>query len=343
MGCSSFTSGGNNLADPRFDHDSCGVGFVATLHGQSDHEILRLALTALGRLAHRGAIAADGKSSDGVGVQTAVPRNFLLSQAGITLRPNQPLAVGMLFLPQNEDAAQRDAQRFKASMSARGFEWLGWRDVPIEREVLGELALACLPVIRMALMTTAEDVTDNADELERRLFFARKAFERGGTETYVCSLSTRTLVYKALVTGRTLHDFYPDLQNKQYATHFAVFHQRYATNVLPSWDRAQPLRMVAHNGEINTIWSNRAHIDARCATLPRECDPIISRDASDSMSLDEVAELLCNYERNVAEAVRMMLPPAVVSARSRPFSVITPTAWNHGTDLRRSSSPTDVF
>ena len=104
MGCSNFSSGGSNLVNSRFDHESCGVGFVATLHGQSDHEILRLALTALGRLAHRGAIAADGKSSDGVGVQTAVPRNFLLSQTGITLRPEQPLAVGMLFLPQDEDA-----------------------------------------------------------------------------------------------------------------------------------------------------------------------------------------------------------------------------------------------
>ena len=311
MGCSSFSSGGGNLVSARFDHDSCGVGFVATLHGQSDHEILRLALTALGRLAHRGAIAADGKSSDGVGVQTAVPRNFLLSQTGITLRPEQPVAVGMLFLPQDEETAQRDAQRFKACISARGFEWLGWRDVPVAHEVLGEIASASLPVIRQALMTTSDDFAGDANELERRLFLARKAFERGGTETYVCSLSTRTLVYKALCTGRTLHEFYLDLQNKQYATHFAVFHQRYATNVLPSWDRAQPLRMVAHNGEINTIWSNRAHVDARCALLPRECDPLFTREASDSMSLDEVAELLCNYERNIAEAVRMMLPPAV--------------------------------
>ncbi len=139
----------------------------------------------------------------------------------------------------------------------------------------------------------------------------RKAFERGGNSTYICSLSTRTLVYKALCTGRTLHEFYLDLQNKQYATHFAVFHQRYATNVLPTWDRAQPLRMVAHNGEINTIWSNRAHVDARAALLPRECNPLYTLDGSDSMSLDEVAELLCNYERNIAEAVRMMLPPAI--------------------------------
>src|SRR5450755_1166533 len=116
MGCNSFPSGGKNLFDSRFEHDSCGVGFVATLHGRSEHEILRLTLTALGRLAHRGAIAADGKSSDGVGVQTAVPRNFLLSQAGITLPSDQPLAVGMLFLPRNEETAQRDAQRFKACL-----------------------------------------------------------------------------------------------------------------------------------------------------------------------------------------------------------------------------------
>jgi len=315
MGCS-LPSGGRNLLNPRFDHESCGVGFVATLYGRSEHEILRLTLTALGRLAHRGAIAADGKSSDGVGIQTAVPCDYLLTQSKLFLRPGQPLAVGMLFFPQHEDQAQRDAQRFKAAIYAQGFEWLGWRDVPIAREVLGEIALACLPVIRMGLMTTAEDFTGDPNELERRLFKARKAFERGGTTTYVCSLSTRTLVYKALCTGRTLRDFYLDLQNPQYTTHFAVFHQRYATNVLPTWDRAQPLRMVAHNGEINTVWSNRAQVDARSSLLPRECDPLFTRDASDSMSLDEVAELLCSYDRNIAEAVRMMLPPAVGTKES---------------------------
>ncbi len=170
MGCSKFSSGGKSLLSSRFDHDSCGVGFVATLHGRSEHEILRLALTALGRLAHRGAIAADGKSSDGVGVQTAVPRDYLLKDTGITLRPEQPLAIGMLFLPKDEEAAHRDAQRFKACISARGFEWLGWRDVPIAREVLGPIAAGCMPVIRQALLTTADDFDGNLDELERRLF-----------------------------------------------------------------------------------------------------------------------------------------------------------------------------
>src|SRR5262252_6292179 len=121
MGCSSFSSGRSNLLNSRFEHESCGVGFVATLHGSSEHEVLRLTLTALGRLAHRGAIAADGKSSDGVGIQTAIPRNFLLTQSKLILRPGQPLAVGMLFFPRDEDQAQRDAQRFKAAIYAQGF------------------------------------------------------------------------------------------------------------------------------------------------------------------------------------------------------------------------------
>src|SRR6516164_3824628 len=182
MGCKSSTRERNKgLLEPRFDHDSCGVGFVATLRSNPSHEILRLALTALGRLAHRGAIAADGKSSDGVGVQTAVPREYLLNQSKFCLRPSQPLAVGMLFFPQDEEQAQRDAQRFKACIYAQGFEWLGWRDVPIAREVLGQIAASSLPVIRQALVTTADDFTGDLGELERRLFKARKAFERGGT------------------------------------------------------------------------------------------------------------------------------------------------------------------
>jgi len=298
------------LLDPRFDHDSCGVGFAATLRSNPSHEILRLALTALGRLAHRGAIAADGKSSDGVGIMTGVPRSFLLDQTLVRLPADQPLAVGMLFLPQNPAAATRDMLRFMQCVCTQRLEWLGWRDVPVAPGVLGELALASMPVIRQALITTPEGSTWTEEEVEHRLYLARKAFERTAGQTYVCSLSTRTLVYKSLCAGRLVHEFYPDLANAEYATSFAVFHQRYATNVLPSWHRAQPLRVIAHNGEINTISGNRAQMDARRATLPPECEPVLSPNASDSMSLDEIAELLANYGRNVAEAIRMLVPPA---------------------------------
>jgi glutamate synthase (NADPH/NADH) large chain len=299
-----------SLLDPRFDHDSCGVGFVATLRGNANHEILSLALTALGRLAHRGAIASDGKSSDGVGIMTAVPRAFLLKQAGIELPSEQPLAVGMLFLPQNTAAATRDMLRFIQSVCTQGLHWLGWREVPINTNVLGELALASMPVIRQALITAPTSCGWTEDEIERRLYLARKAFERMRSKTYVCSLSSRMLVYKSMCAGRLMHEFYPDLEDNAYITTFAVFHQRYATNVLPSWDRAQPLRMIAHNGEINTISGNRAQMEARRATLPPECEPVLTGDASDSMSLDEIAELLANHGRNVAEAARMLLPPA---------------------------------
>jgi glutamate synthase (NADPH/NADH) large chain len=268
-----------------------------------------LTLTALGRLAHRGAVAADHKSSDGVGVLTAVPRTFLLNQTAIALPAARPLAVGMLFLPP-EGVTSRDAQRFEECIAAQGLRWLAWREVPIRREVLGELALESLPVIRQALITVDDSARWTEAEVEHRLYLARKAFERQCIDSYVCSLSTRTVVYKAMCAGRLLHEFYPDLQDENFVTPFAIFHQRYATNVLPSWHRAQPLRMLAHNGEINTIWGNRAHMEARRATLPRECEPILTGDASDSMSLDEVAELLANHGRNVAEAIRMLLPPA---------------------------------
>ncbi len=303
-------SPGRTLLNPRFDHESCGVGFVATLHGIPQHDILRLALTALGRLAHRGAVAADRKSSDGVGILASVPRDLLLRQTGIALPEEQPLAVGMLFLPQQEPSASRDAQRFRECISAHGLQWLVWRDVPINCETLGELAVDSLPIIRQAIITVPKRTQWTVAEIEHRLYLARKAFERETQDTYVCSLSTQTIVYKAMCAGRALHEFYPDLDNPDYVTPFAIFHQRYATNVLPSWHRAQPLRMLAHNGEINTIWSNRAHMEARRATLPRECEPVLSNDASDSMSLDEVAELLSNHGRNVAEAVRMLLPSA---------------------------------
>lgn len=298
------------LVDSRYDHEACGLGFVANLHGAAQHQILRLALTALGRLAHRGAVAADHKSSDGVGVLTAVPRALLLKEAGISLPSDRMLAVGMLFLPQDATCITRARRCLEDCVANETLEWLAWREVPIQREVLGEIAAASMPVICQALMASPREGKWSEAEIEHKLFMARKAFEREVADSYVCSLSGRTIVYKALCAGRLLQEFYPDLQSPEFVTPFAIFHQRYATNVLPSWHRAQPLRMLAHNGEINTIWGNRAHMESRRATLPREAEPFFSREASDSMTLDEVAELLANYDRNVAEAMRLLIAPA---------------------------------
>jgi glutamate synthase domain-containing protein 2/glutamate synthase domain-containing protein 1/glutamate synthase domain-containing protein 3 len=292
-----------NLLDSRFDHDSCGVGFVATLRNQPTHEILTQALTALARLAHRGAIAADGKSSDGVGIMTAIPRDFLLASTGLSLAAGKALGVGVVFFPSESEPGQKALEQ---ALAAQNLDVLGWRVVPTCEDILGEIALSSIPVIRQVLVTAT-----NSEFFERRLYLARKQFEReAATSGYVCSLSSCSLVYKAMCAGRLLADFYPDLANPAYTTAFAIFHQRYATNVLPSWDRAQPLRTLAHNGEINTVWGNRGRMDARAATIPAECHPILSKDGSDSTSLDEVVELLARNGRSVAEAVRMLLPPA---------------------------------
>jgi glutamate synthase domain-containing protein 2/glutamate synthase domain-containing protein 1/glutamate synthase domain-containing protein 3 len=304
-------SSASSLLDPRFDHESCGVGFVATLTSVPSHDILEKALTALSRLEHRGAVAADGKSSDGIGITTAIPRDFLLASAGVVLDPSQPLAVGVMFFP--SDTAESHTE-LEQALAAQNLTALAWRDVPTRPEILGEIALSTLPVIRHVL------ITGEHDHLSHRLFLARKQFERSGAKGYICSLSSSNMVYKAMCAGRLLADFYPDLADPAFTTPFALFHQRYATNVAPSWDRAQPLRMLAHNGEINTVWGNRARMDARAATFPDAFKPIFSEHGSDSTSLDEAVELLARNGRTVAEAVRMLIPPAGNLDRSAFFA-----------------------
>src|SRR5579875_628903 len=302
-------SGGypSSLLDARFDHESCGVGFIAALRNTPTHNVLAMALTALARLAHRGAVAADGLSSDGIGITTGIPRDFLLAETGFSLAASRPLGIGMLFLPAEGAAAE---QELTAALAEQQLEVLGWRDVPTRPEVLGQIALSSMPVIRQVLITPRYASTP-LDELDRRAYLARKQFERSHARGYVCSLSFSTLIYKSMCAGRLLPEFYPDLADERYKTSFAVFHQRFATNVAPSWDRAQPLRMIGHNGEINTIWGNRARMDARAATLPDELKPIYTADGSDSTSLDEAIEQLTRNGRTVAESVRMVLPPAV--------------------------------
>lgn len=316
-------SSATTLVDERFDHDSCGVGFVATVADEApSHAILRAALIALSRLAHRGATAADGKSSDGVGVMTGVPRSLFARQiadiAGRTFTSEEMLGVGMLFLPANEDRAEKALEQ---CLAAHDFEVLCWRNVPVRVDLLGEIALSTMPRIRQVMITDGAD--GEVASRERRLYLARKQFERmhahGDTTGYICSLSAETVVYKAMCSGTLLPEFYPDLGSPEYVTSFAIFHQRYATNTLPAWHRAQPGRALAHNGEINTVWGNRARMAARDATLPVECKPILTDGGTDSTSLDETIELISRNGRTCAEAVRMLLPPASTDRPQSPF------------------------
>ena len=306
-----------SLIDPRFDHDSCGVGFVCSALGKADHRILQDALTALARLEHRGAVAVDGASSDGIGLMAQVPRHLLLSEFGLTLGEEELLGVGMLFLPQDETRAE---SVITECLRSQELKVLAWRDVPTRTEILGEIALGTMPQIKQVLVIDA--ATHDVEPMEKRLYLARKQFERaieaGETTGYVCSLSAQTVVYKAMCLGRLLPVFYPDLNEPTFVTNFAVFHQRYATNTLPTWHRAQPGRKLGHNGEINTVWGNRSRMMARDSTLPVECKPVLTKDGTDSTSLDETVELISQNGRTIAEAVRMLLPPANLN-RVSPF------------------------
>src|ERR1700678_1194178 len=307
-----------SLLDERFDHDSCGVGFVASVDAVPSHEILKQALTALGRLAHRGATAADGKSSDGVGVMTSIPRCLLVKAVNLSIDDKQVLGVGMLLLPPDETRAEALLER---CLLSHDFTVLVWRDVPVRTEFLGEMALGTMPIIRQVLVVDASHAEPGT--MERRVYLARKQFERAHEQGHVtgniCSLSSRTIVYKAMCTGNLLANFYPDLASEQYVTPFAIFHQRYATNTLPTWHRAQPLRTLGHNGEINTVWGNRARMTARDSTLPVECKPVLPHGGTASTSLDEAVELLSQNGRTLAEAIRMLLPPAAEGHQSSSF------------------------
>jgi len=306
------------LIDEIFDHDSCGVGFVASIDSVSTHNILDQALTALSRLAHRGATAADGKSSDGVGILAAIPRELFIRESNLAIDDAQLLGIGMLFIPQEETRAEALTER---CLRSHDLKILCWRDVPVRTEYLGELAFATMPKIRQVMVVDAEGAEPGT--MERRLYLARKQFERsherGDVTGYVCSMSTQTIVYKAMCTGEYLANFYPDLASEDFITPFAVFHQRYATNTLPTWHRAQPLRTLGHNGEINTVWGNRARMAARDSTLPVECKPVLTQGGTDSTSLDETVELLSQNGRTLAEAIRMLLPPAAEGQHNSPF------------------------
>src|SRR6202789_1624844 len=274
-GDSVLTGAAPSLIDERFDHDSCGVGFVASVDGGASHDILQKALTALSRLAHRGATAADGKTSDGVGVMTAIPRTFLVRAASLPIEEKQLLGVGMVMVPTGELRAEALLER---CLESQDLEVLGWRDVPVRTESLGEMALGTMPRIRQVLVVDSAE--SEPGTMERRLYLARKQFERaheqGDVTGYICSLSSQTIVYKAMCTGEFLHNFYPDLAAEDYVTPFAVFHQRYATNTSPTWHRAQPGRKLGHNGEINTVGGNRARMTPRDSTLPVECKPVLT-------------------------------------------------------------------
>ncbi len=309
----------SGLYDPRFEHDACGVGFVARLSGQPGHDIVAKAVEAVANLSHRGAVAADGKSGDGSGVLTQIPRRLVTRElerlTGIRLDDADAIGVGMFFLP-SEDRRRASEVLIEASLEAGGLRLLSWRDVPIDADQLGGAARSTLPRIRQALIAPRGGQRDT-DRFERALYLAHKDIERHAEQAglmaqgfYVASLSCRTLVYKGLFAAHQLPAFFLDLQDREYESGLAVFHQRYSTNTFPTWQLAQPFRLLAHNGEINTLLGNRAWMQAREAGLPAELRPVIWNEGSDSTSLDEALHLLERNGRNVLHALSALMPAA---------------------------------
>ncbi len=307
------------LYDPRNEHDACGVAFVATMTGVASHEIVAKALTALRNLDHRGAAGAEVNSGDGAGILMQVPDVFLrevVGEAGFELPERWCYAVGTAFLPGDAEHVAKTRQRIEEIAVEEGLAVVGWRDVPVNPEILGTMAASVLPTFSQVFVHGAtQRVTGMA--LERLAFCLRKRAEHE-TDVYFPSLSGRTLIYKGMLTTDQLDSFFPDLVDERIASALAVVHSRFSTNTFPSWPLSHPFRFIAHNGEINTVMGNRNWMRAREALLtsdviPGDLErlyPVCTPGASDSASFDEVLELLHMGGRSLPHSVLMMIPEA---------------------------------
>src|SRR3954468_3428563 len=307
------------LYDPRHEHDACGVAFVATLTGVASHEIVRQGIQALLNLDHRGAAGAEPNSGDGAGILLQVPDRFLREvtrDLGFELPAPHAYAVGTAFLPGDAEQVAKTRRRIEEIAAEESLTVLGWRDVPVDPASLGKTARGVMPSFsQLFLAGSGSRVTGMA--LERLAFCLRKRAERE-TDVYFPSLSSRTLVYKGMLTTDQLDKVFPDLSDERVASAVAVVHSRFSTNTFPSWPLSHPFRFIAHNGEINTVMGNRNWMRAREALLasdviPGDLDrlfPICTPGASDSASFDEVLELLHMGGRSLPHSVLMMIPEA---------------------------------
>jgi glutamate synthase (ferredoxin) len=308
----------------RFEHDACGMGIVADLSGRDTHKILDDALKCLERMAHRGAFDADGKSGDGAGILCAIPHTLLnreLERVGQRAHRPGDIAVGMVFLPREPEQNVQARRIITEELSRRQLPVLMWRTVHLEPNALGKRALEMCPDIQQVII---ERPTSFASELafDQHLYLIRRCIENtakaeGLHGLYIPSLSCRTVVYKALVSAPQLRRFYIDLNDTDFKVNHCVFHQRYSTNTFPTWDKAQPFRFIAHNGEINTVEGNELWMRAREPDLDslvwgaeiEKLKPIIDEETSDTGRLDNAAELITLGGRDIKHSLKMLIPP----------------------------------
>ena len=315
------------LYDPRFEHDACGIGFVAHLEGRRSHRVLQMGLEALANHAHRGAVADDRKTGDGAGILTQLPYEFFnreLRRMGCETPPVADLAVGQLYLFRQDEADRWRAKEVIREVCAEfKLEVLTFRSVPVIDTALGRRAESTRPWMEQVFLRRTPEACGAGDEFERLLYLVRKTIinrgqAKGVQRLYIASLSNRTIVYKGLVLAQELAHFYPDLSDEDYQTAIAVFHQRYSTNTFPTWERAQPFRLLCHNGEINTLQGNENWMHARESDLAHPVwegneallRPVLWRSGSDSGKLDNGLELLVRSGRDIRHALLMMMPKA---------------------------------
>ncbi|MDA1063757.1 MAG: glutamate synthase large subunit [Proteobacteria bacterium] len=306
------------LYDPAFERDSCGFGLIANLDDMPSHWVVKTAISALARLTHRGAVAADGKTGDGCGLLLKFPFEFLRAvgeDLGFTL--GERFAVGMVFLHQDPKLAAAAREAIDTALVEIGLEVAGWREVPTDPSVCGEQALQTLPRIEQVFVNAPAGM--QRGRFNRRLFLARRRAEKrlADGDAYIASLSSVTLSYKGMVMPGSLASFYPDLLDERLESSVCLFHQRFSTNTLPQWRLAQPFRFLAHNGEINTIQGNRNWAIARTKNFVSDklddisdLDPIISLVGSDSSSLDNMLEILRAGGMDILQGMRILMPPA---------------------------------
>lgn len=312
------------LYDPREEHDACGVGFIAATDGIPHRKVVEKAIQALKSVGHRGAVDADGKTGDGAGIHVQIPQDFFkehVERTGHTTHQGR-MAVGVVFLPRTDLVAQEHCRTIVETEILRsGYYIYGWRRVPIDISVIGERAQDTRPEIEQVMIG---NISDESDEVfERGLYVVRRRIEKAAlavqiNDLYICSLSCRSIVYKGLFLAEQLSAFYPDLQDERFVSNYAIYHQRFSTNTFPQWWLAQPFRVLAHNGEINTLRGNRNWMkshEIRMASIafgqnPAEVKPVIPAYASDSAALDAVFEVMTQAGRPAPMVKSLLIPEA---------------------------------
>ncbi|MHA1599399.1 MAG: glutamate synthase central domain-containing protein, partial [Alphaproteobacteria bacterium] len=314
----------DGLYDPADEHESCGVGLVAALDGRPRRDVVEAGIAALRAVWHRGAVDADGKTGDGAGIHVEIPQDFFHEHVARTGHQPGPgrIAVGMVFLPRTDFAAQERCRVLvEREILNYGYTIYGWRQVPVNTRMIGEKAELTRPEIEQIMIANSRNAEDRQFEID--LYIIRRRIEKAAEaesikDFYICSLSCRSVIYKGMFLAEQLADFYPDLRDERFVSSFAIFHQRYSTNTFPTWRLAQPFRVLAHNGEINTLKGNINWMKAHECRMVSEAfggdiedlKPVIQAGASDSAALDAVFELEVRAGRDLPMAKTMLIPEA---------------------------------